>query len=161
MTVTSHVEQLRDVLEELKPLFDPHWQELGQHRDKVPLDPQYEVYLQREAAGEVLCVTLRERGAVLAYFVGFIAPGLHYRTCLTLQMDIFWLHPTLRSSDSLDAVEADMVCVQLFEAVRAEGTRRGVQRVFYGSKRSLDAAALFERLGMTEVERYYTAWWGA
>lgn len=158
--ITAHVERLVDTLEELKPFFDPHWAELALNRDKVPLDPQYEVYLERDRAGQVLCVCLRDAGAIVAYFVGFVAPGLHYRTCLTLQMDIFWLHPDYRDGDSLQAVERDMLCMQLFDAVEAEGRRRGVERVFYGSKLHADAAALFVERQMVEVERYYSAWWG-
>ena len=158
--ITAHVEHLTDNLEELKPFFDPHWQELALNQDKVPLDPQYEVYLERDARGEVLCVVLREAGRIVAYFVGFVAPGLHYRTCLTLQMDIFWLHPDHRAGDSLDAVERDMLCMQLFDAVETEGRRRGVQRAFYGSKLHKDAAALFAGRHMVEIERYYSAWWG-
>lgn len=158
--ITAHVERLADNLEELKPFFDPHWQELALNKDTVPLDPQYEIYLERDRAGQVLCVVLREAGRILAYFVGFVAPALHYRTCLTLQMDIFWLHPDYRDGDSLQAVERDMLCMQLFEAVKAEGQRRGVQRAYYGSKMHKDAAALFEALKMVEVERYYSAWWG-
>jgi hypothetical protein len=158
--ITAHVERLMDNLEELKPFFDPHWQELALNQDRVPLDPQYEIYLERDRAGQVLCVVLREAGRILAYFVGFVAPGLHYRTCLTLQLDIFWLHPDYRDGDSLQAVERDMLCMQLFDAVEVEGRRRGVQRFFCGSKLHQDAAALFEARKMLEVERYYSAWWG-
>jgi hypothetical protein len=159
--ITAHVERLVDNLEELKPFFDPHWHELALDRERVPLDPQYEVYLERDRRGEVLCVVLRDAGAIVAYFVGFIAPGLHYRTCLTLQMDIFWLDPDYRDGDSLQAVERDMISMQLFDAVEHEGRRRGVQRAFYGSKLHKDAAVLFvEGRQMIEVERYFTAWWG-
>ena len=158
--ITAHVERLQDSLEEMKPFFDPHWQELALNRDKVPLDPQYQTYLTREAMGEVLLVVLRERGKIIAYFVGFVAPGMHYRTCLTLTMDIFWLHPDYRAEDSLGAVEQEMLCVQLFDAVKEEAKRRGIQRTFYGSKLSKDASALFEHLGMVEVERYYSEWIG-
>lgn len=141
-------------------MFDPHWQELALDQDKVPLDPQYEVYFERENLGKVLCVVLRERGKVVAYFVGFVAPGLHYKTCLTLTMDIFWLAPEYRDGDSLSQLESHMLAMQLFEAVRDEAKRRGVQRVFYGSKLHKDASQVFEELGMTEVERYYSQWLG-
>lgn len=159
--ITAHVERLQDTLEEMKPLFDPHWQEIAQDKDKVPLDPQYETYLAREAVGEVLLVVLREAGAVMGYFVGFVAPGMHYRTCLTLTMDIFWLHPSLRESDSLGAVEREMACTLLFETVLTEARARGVQRCFFGSKLHQDASALFEHLGMSQVERYYSLWLGS
>jgi hypothetical protein len=158
--ITAHVERLQDNLEELKPNFNPHWAELALNQDKVPLDPQYPVYLEREQAGQVLCVVLREAGKIIAYFVGFVAPGLHYQTCLTLQMDIFWLHPDYRDGDSLNAIERDMVCMQLFEEVVREAKRRGVLRWFAGSKWHKDASRVFEALGMVESERYYTQWLG-
>lgn len=158
--ITAHVERLHDTMEELKPHFDPHWQELALNQDKVPLDPQYGIYFERENLGEVLLVVLREAGKVVGYFVGFVAPALHYQTCLTLTMDIFWLHPDYRAIDSLSQLEAHMLAMQLFEAVREEAKRRGVQRVFYGSKLHKDASRVFEELGMVEVERYYSAWLG-
>jgi hypothetical protein len=158
--ITAHVERLQDCLEELKPLFDPHWRELALDQEKVPLDPQYPIYLQREAVGQVLCVVMREAGKIVAYFIGFVAPGLHYQTCLTLQMDIFWLHPDYRAEDSLDQLEAHMLALELFQTVRDEAKRRGVQRWFAGSKLHKDASRVFEELGMIEVERYYSQWLG-
>lgn len=158
--ITAHIERLHDTMEELKPMFDPHWRELGLNQDKVPLDPQYDIYMQREALGEVLLAVLREAGKVVAYFVGFVTPALHYKTCLTLTMDIFWLHPDYRDGDSLDQLESHMLALQLFEAVRDEAKRRGVQRTFYGSKLHKDASRVFEELGMVEVERYYSQWLG-
>lgn len=158
--ITAHVERLADTMEELKPMFGPHYEELALDQARVPLDPQFEVYFERENLGQVLLVVLREAGKVIAYFVGFVAPGLHYRTCLTLQMDIFWLHPDYRDGDSLQDVETNMLCVQLFEEVIAEAKRRGVQRAFFGSKFHKDAHVLFESLQMNEVERYYSKWLG-
>jgi hypothetical protein len=158
--ITSHVERLHENLEELKPNFVPHHAELALNQDKVKLDPNYPEYLKREDEGQVLCVVLREAGRVVAYFVGFVAPGLHNQACLVLTMDIFWLHPDYRDDDSLTEVEAEMLCMQLFEAVKAEAQRRGVHRPFFGSKFHKSADALFEALGMTQVESYYSAWWG-
>lgn len=158
--ITAHVERLQDNLEELKPFFDPHWQELALNQDRVPLDPNYPEYLRREALGQVLCVVLREVGRIVAYFVGFVAPGLHYQTCLTLQMDIFWLHPDYRDGDSLAQLESHMLALQLFQEVVHEARRRGVQRWFAGSKLHKDASSVFEELGMVECERYYTQWLG-
>lgn len=158
--ITAHVERLVECLEELKPLFVPHYRELALNQDKVPLDPVYELYLTREAAGEVLCVTLRDAGRIVAYFVGFVAPAMHYRTCLTLTEDIFWLHPEYRDEDSLSQLEAEMLCLQLFERVKTEAQRRGVQRVYLGSKAHKSAAALFESLGLEPADIYYSGWWG-
>jgi GNAT superfamily N-acetyltransferase len=149
--ITFHVERLSDELDNLKPWFPKHWAELALDQEKVPLDPQYHVYLDREARGEVLFVAARDRGKIVGYFVGFVAPGLHYKTCLTLTMDIFWVEPEHRGSNA---------GFQLFEFVEKEAKQRGVQRMFVGSKLHKDASFLFEKLGYIEVERYYSAWLG-
>jgi hypothetical protein len=61
--ITAQVESLTDRLDELKPFFPAHWEELGIYRDRMPLDPIYDEYLARDAAGSALLVTLRKDGA--------------------------------------------------------------------------------------------------
>lgn len=151
MTITAQIESLTAILPELKPLFPEHYRELALNQDDVPLDPQYDEYLRRDAAGAVMLVTLRDRGELCGYFVGFVAPGLHYQTCLTLTMDIFFVRADHRGK---------MGGIILFRAVEKEARRRGVQRMFVGSKCHKDASFLFERLGYREVERYYSMWLG-
>ncbi|MBV9842407.1 MAG: GNAT family N-acetyltransferase [Sphingomonadaceae bacterium] len=145
--LTAQPEPFAPFLEEVKPLLPLHWDELALNKDMVPLSPQYEEYLRRDSIGMVMTVTLRAAGARVGYFVGFVAPGLHYSTCLTLHLDIFWLHPEQRGK---------MGGVKLFRAVEAEAKRRGVQRIFVGSKIHRDASRLFERLGYAEVERTFS-----
>ena len=149
--ITCQVEPFVPFLEEVKPILPIHWEELALNKDKVPLDPQYDIYLARDARGEVLSVTAREDGKLMGYFVGFIAPGLHYKTCLTCTMDIFYVHPDHRGGGT---------GWHLFKTAEAELKRRGVQRLFVGSKLHKDASWLFERLGYEEVERYYSEWLG-
>ena len=145
--LTAQPEPFPPFLEEVRPLLALHYEELALNKDCVPLDPQYGEYLKRDAQGMVMAVTLRDAGKLVGYFVGFVAPGLHYQTCLTLHLDIFWVHPEHRGK---------MGGVRLFRAVEAEAKRRGVQRMFVGSKVHKDASWLFERLGYTEVERIYS-----
>lgn len=149
--ITCQVEPFPPFLEEVKPILPIHWEELALHKEKVPLDPQYNVYLKRDAQGGVISVTAREDGKLIGYFVGFIAPGLHYQTCLTCTMDIFYVHPDHRGGGT---------GYHLFKSAEKELKRRGVQRLFVGSKLHKDASWLFEKLGYEEVERYYSAWLG-
>lgn len=149
--ITTHVEVLANNLEEIKRLLPQHWAELALNQDKVPLDPQYEVYLERERRGELLMVVLREAGEMIGYFLGFIAPGLHYKSCLTCTMDIFFVRPDKRRG------RAGIV---LFKAVEKELRRRHVDRWFVGTKCRADASALFEYLGFSRVEIYYSKWLG-
>ena len=149
--ITAHHEKLIDHLDEIKVLFPAHYKELALNQDHVPLDPQYDIYLDREARGEVIFTALREAGEVIGYFVGFIAPGLHYKTCLTCTMDIFYVRQDKRNKG------AGLI---LFAEVEKELRRRGVQRWFMGSKLHKDVSCLFERIGAKPVEMYYSKWLG-
>jgi len=149
--MTFAVESLTENLEFLKPMFPLHWQELALNQDRVPLDPQYDIYLARDQRGEVMFIAGREAGEIMAYFVGFVAPGLHYKTCLTLTMDIFWVKPEYRGKSA---------GIRLFKTVEAEARRRGVQRMFMGSKLHKDAGWLFEKLDYKPVETYYSKFLG-
>lgn len=148
--LTMCVESLTAELENLKPMFPAHFAELALDQDKVPLDPDYGLYLAADARGEVLFVAVRHLGAIVGYFVGFVRPHLHYRTCLTLGMDIFWIDPAYRIG----------IGTKLFRFVEAEARRRGVKRMSVGSKMHRDASVLFRRLKYREIERYFSVWLG-
>ncbi len=143
------IESFRERLDELKPLLPGHYEELALDKDKVPLDPRYDVYFALEEKGELLFVTLRDAGVLVGYFIGFVAPCLHYRTCLTCTMDIFYVHPEARGGRA---------GIKLFRFVEAELRRRGVNRWHVGSKLHKDVGRLFEMLGFTPIETYYSKW---
>lgn len=149
--ITAHVESFEQSLPYLKPLLPAHYQELALNQDKVPLSPQFDKYIAAEHRGELLFVVLRNAGQMAGYFIGFIAPGLHYSTCLTCQMDIFYVHPDHRGNGA---------GFQLFKFVEDQLKKRKVQRMFVGSKMHKDASWLFEKLGYKPVETYYSTWLG-
>lgn len=150
--ITCAVESFTERIDELKRIIPMHYEELALDKDKVPLSPQWDIYVEREKLGEVLFVVMREKGEMIGYFIGFIAPGLHYSTCLTCIMDIFYIRPDKRG--------AALPGVKLFRAVEDELKRRGVQRWYVGSKAKADASALFEFLKFKKVETFYGKWIG-
>ena len=149
--ITAHVESFEGNLDYLKPLLPIHYKELALNQDKVPLSPQFDKYIAAEQRGELLFVALRKKGELVGYFIGFVSPGLHYSTCLTCQMDIFYVLPEHRGSGT---------GFQLFKFVEQQLKNRGVQRLFVGSKLHKDASWLFEKLGYMPVETYYSTWLG-
>lgn len=149
--ITTHLESFEERLPELQVLLPEHYKELALNQEHVPLDPQYHIYVERERRGELIFMVLRERGEMVGYFIGFIAPGLHYQTCLTCTMDIFFVRKDKRTGSA---------GVRLFRAVESELKRRGVKRWFMGSKVHADASALFKRIGASPVETYYSKWLG-
>ncbi len=149
--ITIQEEQYPAFVLEAKPLFPAHWAELALDKDEVPLDPDYDEYLRRHEAGMCLIVTAREDGLLAGYSVNFIARGLHYRTCLTLTTDIYWVRPDARGA---------RMGLEMFGKVHELARAGGVQRIFAGVKEHFSAAWMFERLGYTKVESYYTLWLG-
>ena len=108
--ITCHTESFESRLDELKVLLPGHYEELALNKDTVPLYPQYEIYIERERRGELLFVVLRDAGEMIGYYIGFIAPGLHYKTCLTCITDIFYVRADKRGNAG----------VKMFKFVEAE-----------------------------------------
>lgn len=149
--IIAQIENYTDCLPEMQEFYPDHYEFLALNKDKVPLDPDYEIYDALDEAGKILCATLRDEGKLVGYFIGLVNPGLHYKTCLTLNMDIFWVCPQQ---------DRQWAGVKLFRCVEEEAKRRGVQRVFYGSKVHQDASVLFKRLGCEPVETFHSKWIG-
>ena len=147
----AQVEAWSDCLPELQACFPSHWEELALNKDKVPLKPRWDVYEAMEQADTLFLVTLRDEGRLVGYFIGFVALELHYETCLTLTMDIFWTHPDVRGG---------FAGVRLFREVERAAKERGVQRLYFGSKLHKDSSRLFEFLKMKPIETYFSKWIG-
>ena len=148
--LTAQIEQLSDVLPELKPLLPKHYDDLSLHRaHDVPLRPQFGVYLERDRLGMVACATLRRAGLIVGYKIGFIAPGLHYETCLTALPDIFFIAHEHRGGSG---------ALKLFRAYERELRRRGVMLWMDGSKNHKSTERLFLALGFAPVETTFAKW---
>lgn len=149
--ITAQIEPLDDCLDEMKELFPAHWEELGLFKDKMPLAPQYGIYYEREARGELTMATLRKDGKIIGYWPTFVAPGLHYGTTLTATMDILWVHPDHRGDGS---------GMKLFEVLKAELQRRGVKLWWAGSKNHKQIEWFLKMLGFEPMETYFAMWIG-
>ena len=136
---------------ESESLLPRHWQEVALDQDRVELAPNWARYADLDAVGALSLVTMRNNGALCGYCIMIVAPGLHAMTTLEARMDVFWVAPEVRGR---------MGGVRLFKAVERELKRRGVKRIFAGSKLHRDSGALFIRLGFMPIERWFEKWIG-
>ncbi len=143
----AQVESYANCLPELKAIYPQHWRELAVDSD-IPLEPNYPGYLTLDKAGCVLLVTLRDGAKLVAYFIGFLFPEMHYVSCLACTGDIFYVLPEYRKSFGAG--------VQLFRAVEKALRLRGVQRWHVTSKLHKDSGALLRRIGFAAVEVHYS-----
>lgn len=151
MTVSFCVENFERTSEELAAVLPGHYRELALNQDKVPLDPDWQKYFAIEREGGLLFVAGREHGELVAYFIGFVRTHIHYKTTLGLMMDIFYVLPEHRG---------DGTGFKLFRFVEEQARARGVKSMVVGSKLHKDASWLFERLGYTPIETFFSIWVG-
>lgn len=151
--ITYAIERFDAVYAEMSPLLEQHYREISSHyKHGVPLKPQVAEYRRRQASGALVMVIGREAGKIAAYMPIFIGPGLHYETCLTATVDIFYVAPERRGF---------IAGVRMFRFAMQECKRRGVQRFTAGSKFETvarDAAPLLRFVGLLPVETIHEAW---
>lgn len=94
--MTFALEQLRQVIEEIKPIIQEHYLEIAHYKD-IPLMPDWESYQKLEEVGVLKIFTCREdNGALIGYGVYFIKHHLHYMTCLVAYQDILFIRKEFR-----------------------------------------------------------------
>lgn len=143
--IVAAVESFTDGIEELKPILPAHHAELAIDPDEIALEPKWHLYRDRDARGEIVYVTLRKRGALIGYFIGFLVESLH-NPIRVLAQDIFYVVKEHRLNGGGDV---------LFDAVEREFKRRGGGRWIVACKVHLHAGPFFKRHGLVETEHSY------
>ncbi len=93
VAVTFASERVADVWAEIYPLFEKHWQEIGEYKD-IPLNPDFDLYKKIDEAIRVY--TAREFGALIGYCVFFINPNLHYKNTKQALQDVLFIQKDKR-----------------------------------------------------------------
>lgn len=143
MTLTYSLEPLRDVVEEIKPLVQLHWQDVSDGTEGEP-DPDYDKMIQLEELGIFKLFTARDEGRLVGYVAWIIAHHLHYRTLLFAHDDAFFLHREYRRGGE---------GIKLFEFCENALREMGVKRLACHEKIRFPLGPFFIRLGFRNVER--------
>lgn len=144
--ITFQVEDWLQVYPEISHLQDAHWQEVATNRDVIKLELDHNQIGITYAAGQMHVVTGRENGHLIGYHVSFVRPHIHYASSLSAYTDVYFIQKSSRNFK---------VAVGLFKEVERTLAQRGVQKMFTGTKRSLNAGGLFKMLGWTHSEDLY------
>jgi predicted acetyltransferase len=133
-------------LDSLKELIKDHYEELSVTKE-FPLDPAWEQYESIWKAGGLRFFTCRKDGEMIGYIIYFIAPHLHYRTCLTAFEDIYFLKKEYRKGRT---------GIRMFQFAEDALKSQKVNRVIYNTKVHSDNSALFEYLGYKFIDKVFT-----
>lgn len=134
-------------LEELKPLFPAHYEELCVTKE-YPLDPDYEMYERLAQWNMLRCIVCRMDDELIGYIVFIVKPHLHYKSCKTATEDIYYVKKEHRRGK---------IGIKLFQyAEKVLKEMCGVNRIILHTKVHLDNSRLFEYLGYKQTDKMFT-----
>jgi len=142
------VENWSDCVDEMRPLWDLHWAEVGDYTDKIPVNIREDEYSKLANAGVLQVVTARDKsGKLWGYVWHAIMPHLHHQQILTALLDLWFVHPDKRKGGA---------GVKLFLFAEAALKQRGVSKLHAGHTLKLPLENVFEKLGYKLAELHYT-----
>lgn len=143
--ITFAVEKMADVLEEIQPLLEQHYQEVALNKNRAVLAPDWGRYEAAEAARALAVYTARDGGTLVGYSVWLINWHLHYKFMLVASNDVFYVRPDRR---------APRVALRLIEFSEERLREAQVDRVVYHVKYGkVDFSPLLQRLGYRDEEK--------
>ena len=147
------VENWFDCEEEMRWLYQLHWEEVALNKEAIKLNLWYESYNQLAKNGELHIVTVRDDNRIVGYHWSIIKPHLHYSQSITAFTDVYFLHPEYRKGFN---------GINLFKFAEKTLKECGVQRIVTASKvnrennKKLDKSIIFKKLGFIKAETVYT-----
>lgn len=145
--IAFSAERFAALVPEIMPLWEAHWLEIGQDRDRVPLDPDWEKYGRLDELGMLEITAARRDGALVGYVFSAVDTGLHYRTTLFAQQDLRYLRPDCRGGRT---------ALRMAQAHEAQLRARGVVKMIGNVKRHHDRdGRLFRFLGWRAAETLF------
>lgn len=150
-TVALQREFVVDVLDEIKPLLEKHYEEIAWRKDKIHLDPNYEAYSLLERRNMLFVFTARFAGELVGYAVWMVSQNLHYKSVKAAKNDIFYVEPTRRGA---------MIGKRLITFSEAELKKQGCNVISLHIKKSHNWQGLAEHLGYEHTELNMQKWIG-
>lgn len=151
MTIEFSVEKFEDIIEELKPLLQAHWEEVEIYQDKIKLNPDYNKYQIMSDQDMLHMVTARLDGRIVGYYISFIMPHMHYQNHKFAFNDILYLDPTMRKG---------FTALKLFKYAENSLKEIGVSVITIHTKVDIPFDTLCEYLNYDYAERIYTKYIG-
>lgn len=147
MSITYQVERWNDVVCELYPFAELHWNEIALDHNTVPLCMDWARYYKMDNDNSLHTVTVRDNGIVIGYHVSVISGHLHYSSTLHAMVDLYYILPAYRKG---------RIGIKLFKYTEDSLKAIGVHKIITGTKVHKDNSKLFEYLGYKNTEIIFT-----
>lgn len=131
--MTFQQESIGDLIPEVMPMLEQHYEELTLNKDVVKLDPKWDDYRALEGMGRFVVLTAREHGQLVAYNAFFLNTHMHYSDLMVAVNDVFYIHPDYRRGS---------LALRFLRHTEQALKSIGAQKVAYHCKRGNNFAAI-------------------
>lgn len=139
------IETYAQVIEDIKPLLERHWQEIAVY-DDIALSPDFEFYANADKLGMMAVYTARLNGKLIGYAIYFIRKGHHhYQEAGWAVSDIILVLPEHRNTG---------VATGLFDLIESDLEARGISVMHTTAKTAHpQLSAFLEARGHAMIEK--------
>lgn len=138
---TIQAERFKDILPELHELHLEHWKETEKHRHGLEMNPDYDGFLARERAGNLIQFTVRHDGKLVGNLRMFVSKSMHTQT-LYANEDTLFLSPQHRGG---------FLVMALIRFAEKSLRGIGIREIRVNSKLVNKADVLMRRMGYDPV----------
>ena len=142
-------EFLSQVENDILVLIDLHYKEIALNKNKVKLNPDWDVYRDLEDQGKLKIFTARDGLTLVGYFVVVVGTNMHYKDHTFACNDIIYLHKDYRKG---------FAGIKLIKFAKKCLTDDGVSILTINTKVHQPFDRLLERLGFNLIERVYSSY---
>ncbi len=94
--VAIGLEKFSDMLEDIRPLHEAHFNETETQYLDDEFNPNYQSYMDMEQDGRFVCFTVRLGWKMVAYLQYYVFRDLHSQRVLQAREDALYVHPLAR-----------------------------------------------------------------
>lgn len=146
--ITYQEEQWPDFVEDAKPIFPIHWEEMALNKDEIKLCLDFTRYEEAYAKQQIHVVTMRSDGKLVGYHVSFLLRHLHYADAgVMAYTDIYFILPEYRVGGA---------GAKLFMTMERTLRYRGIVKIYMSTKVHQDHSDLILALGYKMTDKVFT-----
>jgi len=145
--VIYQLELYRDIIEELKELYIPFFNEVDIYPEAPTPNVDHDKFIDIESGDMLQVVTARVDGSLVGFHISVVTNDIFYKDILTASVTHYFLLEDNRGKGN---------GTRMFAFADESFKDKGVKRIFMSRKIYINNEKLFEKLGYTELESNYT-----
>lgn len=145
MSLVFAIEKVRDVIDELMPLWEAHWKETERYRDGQGFNMDVDRYIKYNDVGYYILYTARHSGKLVGNFGVYVSTSMHTQKLIATEDTLFFLREHRKGFNS----------IRFIRFVENDLMARGVVEMSISVK-SKDVGKLCEFMGYKLVAYQYS-----